>query len=126
MSFAQFRIWVPVERVDAVAQCLRDAGVWFDPEGSMVALPLEHAMNGIMNGGVGETVIEAINEKMAGESPPNRIVRAFSEMTYEERYALLVLGTEHADWDSEQQMELEEVDVVEWRKFLDRYPELAG
>lgn len=126
VSYARFYVDMPVDRVDLVARMLNAMGVAFDAELNMVALPREHILHGIMNGGVGDTVIDAINQKMADQSLPNRIVRTFSDMTHEQRYALLVLGTRHADWDNDEQLELEEVDAVEWRRFLERYPEITA
>ena len=107
----------------ALEAALDRAGVSFDPNGSLCAMPRDSITESVFTGNDLGWLPGAINGWLEASGDPHRIRDDMSVLGPEARFDLLELATMHADWGTKpERQRLEEMNRREWERFREKHP----
>ena len=114
---ASFYITVPLDRLDAVRQALRQTGIDLDPVRDMLHIPGDSVIYSLFTGADGQYAADRMNEYL-NQSTESRRIGEFSGLSDTARRDLLELATVDTCWTSDDRPAIDEISYEALQAFL--------
>ena len=122
-SRVQFLITADSDKVDRLANLLKQNGFELDPIDHMISMPSENILEGIFMGGDFSEVIDPLNEHL-DENDINYAVRGdFTQWPTETRMDFLNFVTFHCEWNNDYNLAIRSVSEEHFTNFRQSHPQ---